>query len=198
MQQLRRHWFWEKRLFNVNFHSFLWIWAYKRYTKCDLSQSVYSCCFLPFQDRFHAVCYNVVLCKPRWNTLSFSYTITHICIQLCSQLVLSQHSFFFFCIFFYPCSLRRIYMLCDGELLLCASLGQDIFTIYLSCLSLYTHYLVNSSSNGAYFIATCTTHTQNFLTDCDVFSHLMQTCMFFFCLFFYCFNMLILIFSFVV
>lgn len=88
--------------------------------------------------------------------------------------------FFFFCIFFYPCSLRRIYMLCDGELLLCASLGQDIFTIYLSCLSLYTHYLVNSSSNGAYFIATCTTHTQNFLTDCDVFSHLMQTCMFFF------------------
>lgn len=146
-------------------------------TKCDLSQSVYSYCFLPFQDRFYAVCYNNVLWKPRWNTLSFSYTIIHICIQLCSQLVLSQlfFFFFFFCIFFFPCSLRRIYMLCDGELLLCASLGQDIFTIYLSCLSLYTHYLINSSSNGAY-----NTHTQNFLTDCDVFSHQMQTCMFFF------------------
>lgn len=65
-------------------------------TKCDLSQSVYSYCFLPFQDRFCAVCYNNVLWKPRWNTLSFSYTIIHICIQLCSQLVLSQLFFFFF------------------------------------------------------------------------------------------------------
>lgn len=130
--------------------------------------------------------------------LSFSYTIIHICIQLCSQLVLSQH---FVCIFFFPCSLRRIYMLCDGELLLCASLGQDIFTIYLSCLSLYTHYLVNSSSNGAYFIATCTTHTHTQNWNAMKFSNRLW-CIFTsnanMHVFFYCFNMLIFIFSFVV